>query len=158
MWEGQAHWEQCHFWIGFVGLYKRASWTSDGQQSHSFTVSVALPASRFLSSLPSMTDCVSQINPFLPNCALIVGLITVTENKLDLSETLICSVLFRVIFLISETKIILFHFSSVLNRCTSLLSLINTLNYLVITGPQTPFENVKPLSVNFLLHSCIAWL
>ena len=77
-----AHCGWCHPWAGSLGFYKKASWASQGKQAnkwHPSVVSASAPASwpawvPVLTSSSDKQQCgnVSQINPFLPNCFLVM--------------------------------------------------------------------------------------
>jgi hypothetical protein len=71
----RAHCGWCHLWAGSPGFFKKASWASQGKQAskqHPSMASASAPAS-WLTWVPILTSfgdeqqCVSWINPFLPN-------------------------------------------------------------------------------------------
>jgi hypothetical protein len=80
--EGKAPCGWDHLWAGSLGFYKRAGWASQGKQAskeHPSMASASAPASwpawvPVLTSFSDEQQCrsVSWINPFLPNCFLIM--------------------------------------------------------------------------------------
>ena len=79
----------CHLWLGSLGFYKRADWASQGSKPvknirswslHQFLLPDLL---EFLSWHPLVininVESVSWINPFLPNCFLVM--MSVQEKK-----------------------------------------------------------------------------